>query len=109
MNIGDFKHWMAIEKETAGASDGQGGFADPTWTTHDNVWAKLKPFNPRSEFYAQGKMSGTLYWLTIRYRADVTSANRFVLGSRVFIPQSPPKDVNEESTFLEFVVRETTL
>lgn len=64
-------------------SDSQGGYTD-TWATLATVWGQLKPVKGFERFQNQQNETPVTHDVLIRYRAGVTTANRFTYDARVF-------------------------
>ena len=80
IGAGDLRDRIEIQRATD-VPDGAGG-ATRTWATFVTVWAKATPTGGK-----EGLIAGTLQqvqgWrVQMRFRADVTAAERFVLGGR---------------------------
>ena len=64
-------------------SDGQGGFAE-TWTPAAVVWASLEPVKGYERYQAMQTATPVSHKLVTRANPAVTTASRFVLGTRSF-------------------------
>lgn len=78
----DLRHRLKLE-EAERVSDGGGGFTE-TWVEVATLSAALRP-RGGSEGVDSGRLAGRVtHEVTLRYRAGVTPAMRFRMGSRVF-------------------------
>ena len=85
-----------FQVEGTPTSDSGGGFTQ-TWAELDVLWARLRALSAK-ELIAAGAQEGqVMYDVTIRYRSDVTTANRILIGSRTFniTGVMNPEDLNE--------------
>lgn len=64
------------------ASDGQGGFTE-TWADGATVWAAVEQKKAWEKFQAMQTQTPVVWEVTMRYRADVTSASRLKYGALV--------------------------
>ena len=83
MNIGEFRHRIAIEQKTRGSSDGAGGAVSETWTTFAEGWAKLEPQTGREIVAADQNVHRLTHRVTVRFRAGVTTAMRVKYQGRI--------------------------
>src|SRR5690606_31293649 len=61
------------------------------WELHTYEWAYVKPFQGNEAMIAERLTEGHHVIANIRYRDDLTTRHRFVLGSRVYeIASIPP-------------------
>ena len=78
----DLRHRLTLE-EAQRVSDGGGGFTE-TWVEVAIVSAGLRP-SGGSESVDSGRLAGRVsHEIVLRYRAGVTPAMRFRMGTRVF-------------------------
>lgn len=83
--IGPLRHRLTIEAGNPSA-DGAGGQGDP-WAspvTVATVWGRIKPLRGRERPHAGRLDARHSHRITIRYRADVTTAQRIRSGARLF-------------------------
>jgi len=76
------KHQVTIQSKSS-ASDGQGGFTE-TWNDGDTVSAFIEPVKAYEKFQAMQMQTPITHKITMRYRADVTTASRLKYGSRIY-------------------------
>lgn len=83
MQPGRLRHQVAIQARTR-TSDGQGGATD-TWATvtAGTVWAAIEPASGAEVFAAHQLQQRVTHKVTLRYRDEVTTANRLLYGTRV--------------------------
>lgn len=81
MRTGDLDQRIELQRLTRTA-DGGGGYSE-TWTTYDTVWAKVEPLSGRERYHAQQTQASANYRVTIRYRDDVSPADRILWRGRV--------------------------
>lgn len=78
----DLRHRLILE-EAQRVSDGGGGFTE-TWVEVATLSAALRP-SGGSESVDSGRLAGRVsHEILLRYRAGVTPAMRFRMGTRVF-------------------------
>lgn len=76
--IADLRQCLALERSSLDAN------GETVWTPVDTVFAALTPVSAR-ESETGGGMAGTVtHRIEMRFRADVSSADRLRDGSRVF-------------------------
>jgi SPP1 family predicted phage head-tail adaptor len=73
---------LTIQQVTR-TSDSQGGYTE-AWTTLAAVWGQLKPTKGYERFQSQQNETPVSHDVIIRYRAGVTTKNRFTFDSRIF-------------------------
>jgi SPP1 family predicted phage head-tail adaptor len=80
--LGDLRHRLTLE-EAQRVSDGGGGFTED-WVTVAILSAAIQT-GDGGERVESGRLAGRVsHAITLRYRAGVTPAMRFRLGTRVF-------------------------
>jgi SPP1 family predicted phage head-tail adaptor len=70
-----------IQKKDGGTNDG-GGNIKPNWVDVATVWAELKA-DPFEKTIANQSVQQTTHTVKMRYRADLTTAHRFLFNGRV--------------------------
>jgi SPP1 family predicted phage head-tail adaptor len=75
------RHKVTIQKQDGGTNDG-GGTITPNWVDVATVWANVKA-EPFEKTFANQSMQQTTHTVKIRYRADLTKANRLVFKGRI--------------------------
>ena len=79
ISAGSLRDQVQIQAATS-SGDGAGG-AIKTWSTFATVWAAITPISG-GEAFAQGLARNTqFYRVTIRFRSDVSAANRIMWGT----------------------------
>lgn len=74
MRIGQLDQRIELE-HIVQAPDGGGGYVE-SWVSYAHVWANVRPMSGRERFQAQQTQAAADYRFTIRYRDDVTEADR---------------------------------
>ena len=81
MRAGTLRHWVVVEKPTAGAANAYGETAD-TWTQFARVRAAIIPQNSR-EFQQTQQVRGEMtHLLEIRKLTGITNQMRVVFENR---------------------------
>ena len=80
--IGRLRHSLTLESASR-APDGGGGAVE-SWTAVAQLWGRVEPTGGTEIADADGLGSRLSHEITIRYRAGVTPAMRFISGSRRF-------------------------
>lgn len=75
-DAGDLRERVKIQAETETPNDSGGG--EPSWSDVATVWAQILPVRGDEQIEAQRTESVVLWYVTIRYRAGVTAANKLV-------------------------------
>lgn len=79
----ELKNVGQLQQFVAAGTDGH-GHPTGTWSTVGDVRLKIEPLTGRIAEYAHQLYEQTTHVLWMRYRAGVTSAQRMVIGTRVF-------------------------
>lgn len=107
MYSGKLRHRITIQIP-AGVRDAVGERIT-TWTDVATVWARINPLSVR-ELLAAGELhSETSHKITIRYSSLVSSVDascRVLYGTRIFVLQGPPRNIDEANHTLEFLCSE---
>ncbi len=82
MKSGELKHRIKYQTKT-NTEDSSGSFTE-SWTDAATVWAKIRPISGREYTALQQTQSEMSHEVTIRWRAGVDTAGRFLFGTRVF-------------------------
>ena len=83
MRIGNMRSRITIQ--TLGGSTDAGGGQTTTWSALDTpIWAHIRPLSGREIQMANAQVGVVTHEIRIRYRTDVTTAHRILLGSRTF-------------------------
>lgn len=83
--IGSLRHRLTIEAGNP-SDDGYGGQTDP-WakpTRIATVWGRIRPLRGQERLHAGQLDARHSHMITLRYRADVTTAQRIRSGARIF-------------------------
>ncbi len=84
VKAGQLRHRVTIQSRTDQQDPTYGGIT-PKWKAlHSNVWARIKPIAAREFIAGDAKQSLVIANITIRYKSDVTAANRIVHGTRIY-------------------------
>ena len=94
---GQLAHRLELQQPLE-VSDGCGGLS-VTWSTAGQVWAMLVPTRDTQNLEADQSRETISHLITIRFRGDVASGWRFVLGDRTFMILTI-HDPDEGQTFL---------
>lgn len=86
------------------AADGAGGLS-PAFAGAGTFFAAVDPLGPAERDNQGFSVTGKLFRITLRFRADITLAHRFRLGSRIFAIESLA-DPDETGRFLVAICRE---
>lgn len=90
MRAGLLRHRVTIQAPTPTDEPKFGGQTQ-AWVDVATVWAEIDPLSGRELFAAQAVQSESTVKITIRYRADLTTAMRLVAGGTVYdIHHVPP-------------------
>jgi len=82
MNIGSLNRRVTIQQPSA--SQDSVGQPENTWSTLATVWANVRMLNGTETIKADAQVSQAKASIRIRWRTDVTSAMRVVLGSTTY-------------------------
>ena len=101
MRAGRLRHRIAIQAATE--SKGATGQTLRTWSTVTTVWAGIEPVKGEERLAAQGVAAKLTHRVILRYGAyaSLTSAHRFLFGSRIFEIVAPP--VNRDERNIEWL------
>lgn len=78
IRAGDLRHRITLRRK-ATVEDGKGGF-DPLWQTVATIGAKVEGLDGRESMMAMALQGVSHFRITIRYRADITTADQLVLS-----------------------------
>jgi SPP1 family predicted phage head-tail adaptor len=98
-----FRHRITFEKEVK-TSDGHKGFT-VTWQPVAVAWASIEPLSGREYFFAHQITTEVTHRIRIRYREDLNTKMRIILGERVFSIESMI-DIEECRCFMELLCKE---
>ena len=79
---GALAHRMALQKPDE-QSDRRGHLS-VAWQPVAMVWTDLKPLSTRAFLEADQRQEETTHTITLRFRPDIASGWRFVMGARIF-------------------------
>jgi len=105
MRASELRHRIIIQASTK-ISDGMGSFTT-SWSDVATIWAGIWPLRPKEvieNMRAEGKLT---HRIRIRYRKNLTSANRLKFGNRYFNIKGPPINPNERNIYLDIMAEET--
>ncbi len=80
--IGTLRRKVALEAPARAA--GEGGAGVITWSTIATAWAQIAPRVGREIVAADGLGGRVTHDIRLRWRASITPAMRFKLGTRLF-------------------------
>jgi SPP1 family predicted phage head-tail adaptor len=101
--IGDLRKRLELQALTETA-DGGGGFTE-LWAKVTIVWGSVQPITASERFRAMSLETPITHRIEIRYRNDVTTKSRLLLGSRIFNVRSAV-NVDERNKYLEILAEE---
>jgi SPP1 family predicted phage head-tail adaptor len=84
--------------------DGEGGVAR-VWNEIGDTWAAIEPLTMDEKTITDRDTPLFKYRVNVRYRSDLSEANRFRLGSRILMIRAV-RDPDERGAFLECLVEE---
>lgn len=103
MRAGRLRHRVTIE--TPGGTSSAFGEVAQTWSTLATVWAAVEPTTSRERVENEQTKTFTTHRVQIRYRANVTTAERVQFGSRTLNILSVINP-NEQNATLELLCTE---
>ena len=101
--IGELRHRVTLERPVD-LADGAGG-ASRTWAKVEDLWAAITPASASERLAAEALESTATHRIRIRHRAGVTSAMRFVLGTRILRIEAVT-DPDQRGRWLDCLCRE---
>lgn len=101
----DLTDRVTIEQPVA--DDAFDGAGSGTWALVDEVWANVQDVRPsRTEKLAAGiNVAASPTRIIVRYRTDITTSMRFVLGARQMQIVGGPASIQQRE-FVEFMVED---
>jgi head-tail adaptor len=103
IDAGRLNRQLVLEAPS-GAADGAGGIA-PGFAETARFFAAVDPLGPEERDDTGFALTARLFRVTLRFRADLTLAHRFRLGSRVLSLEGLA-DPDERGRFLVALCRE---
>ena len=101
--IGSLNKRVTIQAESLAADSGGG--AAKTWTDVGTVWAMVDPVAGRKYAYGMQLEDSVSHVVTMRYRADVSPANRLLYDARPLNIRSA-LDLVEKGRYLRLICQE---
>ena len=101
--IGRLRRRVSLQEKSR-VTDVGGGAAE-TWATVATVWAAVEERLASEISTAEQTQARVAVTLTLRYRADVTTAHRVVIGARVLAIKAI-RDIDGRGRWLELDCRE---
>jgi SPP1 family predicted phage head-tail adaptor len=101
--IGELRFRLTIEAPVETA-DGEGGVTR-TWSAIGDTWAAVEPRGAGEKIVTDRETPLFQYRIVVRYRDDLSQANRFRLGARILAIRAV-RDPDERGEFLECMVEE---
>lgn len=104
---GDLRERVTIQAVTL-TTDGQGGFTE-SWAnigTTPSVFARVRALSGRERTAAAQTDTQATHEVSIRYRADITSAHRLIWESKTLYPVGPWLNNDERGVLLTAQCRE---
>lgn len=90
MRAGQLRHRIVIQRGSA--SQDTFGAETTTWSTLGTVWAEVYDLSGREYILSRQAQSEELVRITLRYRSDVTVANRVTWDGHVYDIKSVIQD-----------------
>ena len=81
MSIGKMQHSLTIQTRSNSADGGGGGAS--SWGTLAQVWGRIEAVGGGERFFGDQNEARTTHKITIRFRRNVTPANRIVYSYTV--------------------------
>ena len=103
MRAGELRH--KIEIQTATESIDAYNAPTQTWATTYTVWAAIYPLRGQERLIAAQQEASVDFRIRIRYRSDITPANRVKFGDR-FFDIDAVINADERNIFLDLMSRE---
>jgi len=107
VEAGKRRHRVTLQSP-AGSRDAVGERVT-TWTNVATVWASIEPLGTREQFAAAQAQASTTHKLNIAYGSEIAaidSAWRVLFGSRVFVLDGPPRNIDERNREIELLCTE---
>jgi len=98
IRIADLKHRVRLEQPVR-VDDGGGG-GSISWALVTEIWASVVPQSGREQLESDALNAETVHTIYCRYRADVSPANRLVMGTRTFKIRSV-LNIDDDKRFLK--------
>ena len=103
IDAGQFRTPLILQ-ENRPFFDEYGGFQDQ-WTEIAHCWGQIEPQNSAALQFAQQNIAHISHHITVRFRKDISTAQRFVRQARVFTILGY-RDPDETQRYLICSVRE---
>lgn len=103
--VARLRHRVRLEATVRTATSG--GAALVTWLPVAELWASVEPITGSERVDADARAGRLTHSVTLRYRSDVTTAHRFVFGTRILDIRSV-RDLDERHVRLVCLCDETT-
>ena len=103
MNAGRLRHRVTIQEKSV--TDNAAGEEIITWSDVATVWAAIEPVRGAEFWEAQQEQAERPAKIVMRYRSDVTVANRLIWGSHTYDIESVVRPA-ERQIMLEIMVIE---
>ena len=97
-DAGRFNRQLTIENEIE-IADGCGGYVS-RYEAQDAIWAHICPLRSSTSTRADNSVSEVSHRMMVRFRANISTATRFVTGSRRFEVLTV-RDPDETRRYLE--------
>jgi SPP1 family predicted phage head-tail adaptor len=82
MDIGSMRHKITLQSLDKTATDGGGNYNE-VWDNVADVWAKVSPISGQQFIIAGQHNQQLTHTVSMRYRADITPAMRFLYRGRI--------------------------
>ncbi len=103
--IGDLRHRITLQ-QAVDTPDAAGGNAR-SWQDIATLWAEIEPLSGGEKVQAMAVTATQKYRLRLRYRADITTAQRFVRDGQVLNIHAV-RDRDERQRWLECLCESET-
>lgn len=101
--VGRLRHRVTLQ-QPVDADDGAGG-TDRVWNDAAVLWARIEPLSAAERVAAERLEAAADHRITIRWRAGITHAMRFSIGTRTFAIRGLI-DREERNRFLDCLCEE---
>lgn len=82
------------------------GGRNPGWVFERDVWVKIRPLSPRLKLEAMAREPQITHEIVARQEDDIDATKRLVVGTRTFMIEGIPADVDERGAFIQMMAVE---
>jgi len=83
MRASTLRHRVKLQ-EVVCSADTKGAGSTETWLEIAKVWASITPISALERVESNARQETITHEITMRYKSQLTSADRIVYGSRIF-------------------------